>query len=1090
MVEIAGQCYHVSDLSIVFIQNETEYNCTLGASRSVGVDTMPVANLQRNTQLPHASSILRRQRLLDKLEGIADYKLTLISAPPGYGKTTLAAQFAHQSSYPVAWHAITERDRDVPNLHMRCLSVLRHIVPGIHTLKPRYGYSSGELAALVTDYLHEKLTERIVYVLDDVQHLAGSPAAEGWLRTLVSQVPGNCHIILVSRILPDLPFAEMIARREVLPIGQEELRLDPKEIHDLARKIQGAPLPKKQVLELSSRLEGWPAGTVLALHPLPASLERAMFSDGEGPEALFYELAALMLEAQPPELRDFLLASSTLRRMTPELCAGALQLTRSYHWLEDARTHNLFLSRVSGGLVYHALFRDFLQRQLKVNDPGLFVELHTSAARFFETHDQIDEAFDHYVQAELYEYSAAIAERVAQAYFTQGKVETLLAWAHKLADSSVEIPRLLCTCAKIHTDRYDYKIAKIQLDTAERGFERNNDTYGLADVQLQRAMINLQEGAYREAEKRANALLEMAPESTKLCGQALRVLGYARLRLGDVEMGSRDMERALPLHRQDGDAYALTNLMLDLYIAYMRLGRFDDAASCLQEVVALRRSIGGASALALALNNLGYHYHQHGDYHQAMVTLQEGLSVIVKSPNRRAESYLLWSMGDLQRDRGAFEEAEQLYNKGLELIGSNEPALRCAILVSASTLRRWQNQPKEAVTLAQEALKIAGAHNLALEGAMAEATIWMARAQLGEATEGLEQLHRIAADLRKRGVQIEHMPVYILCAHAALLCSDQAAAESALEIDLRGGQMGSSMQSVAAEVIHTPLLRKFIVNNAARYPEFMPVLKQLGDAQLQTQPGVAKFSRSFDWGTYSLRITTFGQEIIERDGSVISPSEWRTVTARELFLYLLFYGSHDREQISLEFWPDSAPRQVRASFHTTLYRARQALGENTIVFQDNVYLVNPELDIWCDAQELERLVRQARHMPPRDARTEDLWQRAVNLYQGDFLPSLDADWVFTRREALREVYLEALTGLGECAQARQDFRTALHSYKSALSVDPYRENIHRMIMTCYGQTGEKEKIITHLKDLERLLQQDLAVDPSEQTLAHARTLLH
>jgi DNA-binding SARP family transcriptional activator len=227
-----------------------------------------------------------------------------------------------------------------------------------------------------------------------------------------------------------------------------------------------------------------------------------------------------------------------------------------------------------------------------------------------------------------------------------------------------------------------------------------------------------------------------------------------------------------------------------------------------------------------------------------------------------------------------------------------------------------------------------------------------------------------------------------------------------------------------------------------------------------------------------------------RDGKPVPSSEWRAIAARELFLYLLFVGPQSREQISLEFWPDSSTKRVRSNFHTTLYRARQALGENVITFKDDVYLIDPELDVWCDAQELESLAVQARLLSPRDVRTEDLWRRAVSLYRGDFLPSLDAEWVATRRETLREIHLEALIGLGECARARGDFREALGVFRRALGLEPYREDIHRSIMTCYAERGEKQKVLLHLRELQRLFRQELAAEPSLETLALAETLLN
>jgi DNA-binding SARP family transcriptional activator len=648
-------------------------------------------------------------------------------------------------------------------------------------------------------------------------------------------------------------------------------------------------------------------------------------------------------------------------------------------------------------------------------------------------------------------------------------------------------PRLLAACAKIHIERYIYEAAESELSEAETAFLNQDDSTGIADVALHRAILLFQRGEYQQAVLQADYLLERWSEHTMLRGQALCVAGMAHLHMGQAQTAASHLEDALPLFRHAGDAHSLSTLLQNLDMAYVRMGRFDDAAACLQEVVALRRSLGSAGPLAMALNNLGYHYHQHGDYQQALATYQEGLAVIARVPNRRSESYLLWSLGDLQRDRGAFDEALQLYLKALELIGSSEPFLRCAVLVSVAVLRRWQGNLFEAVSLASEALELAQAHSIALEGLIAQAIVWAARAQMGKPAEALEALESLIPTLRLQGPTVELTQLLGLCAYVALLCANDTLAEHYLESAVRQSRDVGSAQRLAAEVWHTPALETRI--NGTRYDLLADHLLMLREAQCKAVEETPSPDRPSVGDTYSLRVYTLGQEAIERDGKRIPASEWRATGARELFFYLLFLGPSTRDQISLAFWPDSSNRQIRNNFHTTLHRARQALGQNVISFQDGLYLLNPELEIWCDALELEALSRQTHLLSPRDARTEDLYRKAAKLYEGEFLPSLDADWTITLRESLREAHLDVLVGLAGCALARGDFKEALLRYKNALAVEPYREDIHRAIMKCYDQLGEKNRILSQFRQLRTMLQQDLAIEPSEETVQLAQKLL-
>ena len=1044
---------------------------------------------QPHNQIPYTPGAIERPRLLSRLERTPPPRLTLICAPPGYGKTTLASQFARQSPHPVAWHTLEERERDVPNLYEHCVAELEAIAPGIgDSVPPASDYSSTELAILIADHLREALTDSAVYVLDDVHHLDGAPSAEVWLRTLVERLPRTCHLVLVSRTLPSLPFAEMIARNEVLALGQEDLRLTEEEVYDLAQRTLQTPLPDERIRSLVARLEGWPAGIMLALQPLPADLGAAMLKGEGGPEALFEALADSMLRAQPPDLRHFLLTSSTLSRLTPELCSAVLDLPNSAEWIAVVQSRNLFVSHVSGNLVYHTLFRDFLQRQLKSSDPARFIELHLRAAQWFEERDDIDSAFDHYMAAGKLERAGEIAERASGVYFGQGKVETLLSWSSRLSEFQAEVPRLSLECATIHIDRYEYDAAEAELNRAMQAFNRRADESGIAKVQLQQAWINLQRGRYREAAELAAPLVQSA--SPEMQGRALRVIGLVHLHLGDVTTSVQYLEKALTLHREVGLCSALSHLLQDLQVVYTRLGRLEDAGACLQEVVALRRELGGAGPLALALNNLGYYYHQRSNYRQALLTFREGLRVIAGIPARRAESYLLWSLGDLKRDLGHFDGAKRLYDKALELLPrDSEPHLQISILVSQATLRRWQGRLEEAHLLAEEALKVARKYDMAFERAMAQAAVWAVRAQLGAVDEACDELASAVSDLHEQGARYELTGVLGTCAYANLLRSETSEARRYLEMALEMAEEVESGQPLAAELVHTPKLEKF-AGQTLNSPRLEHELAQLLKARsrLAAEMSVDEMD-GIHLDTYSLRVLTLGQEAIERDGELITSSQWRTTTAKAIFLYLLFMGPQSFGDLALVFWADSHPDQIRTSFHTTIHRARGALGKNVILFEEGRYFINPELAIWCDALEMEELVKQARPLPLQDARTEDLWRKAVALYKGDFLPSLDAEWIVSQREALGQMYLEALVNLGQCARARHDLKAALSLFERALEVNPYREDIHRAVMTCYAELGQKTQIFYHFNRLRRLLKEELGIEPAQETKMLAQMLL-
>ena len=952
----------------------------------------------------------------------------------------------------------------------------------VERLAPPEGAAAAELAASAAEWLEHNLDAPVYYFLDDVQRLANSRTAETWLRTFVDLMPPSCRLIIMSRILPDLPFAQMIARREVQAIGQDDLRFTSDEIQKLAHSSNRPSMNVEQATRFADHLEGWPAGAVLSLYPFPAEIEKSMLSGNAGPEALFYELAGAMLETQPPDLRDFLLSSSTIRRMNPQLCADILQLPRAAGWLDTIQRNNLFVSRVPGGLSYHALFRSFLQETLKRIHPERFIKLHIRAAEWYQSQDKIEDAFDHNMSAGLVEEAAALADRMANAYHAQGRYEIALSWNKQLLEVGARANRLLFICARIHTQRYEYDLAREELSMAEHGFLDRGDMEGVVDCRLEFGFITMQTGAFPDASEVATTLLQQGGLDPKRRAYALRILGVSKVQSGDVTEGAVHLREAEPLYRDYGDKTALTNLLFDMQTTYLRLGQFDEAAACLHEIVAIRRELGSKIGLAAALNNLGYHYYQHGNHDEALAALREGQSIVSRIPGLRIEAYLMSSMGDLVRDRGSFDEARQLYYKALELVGNREPTLQASVLAKMSMVERWSGDAVAAVDFAEQALAIATEHTIVHNRLIATAALETARYERDRAYDPIPGLNQTISEFGSRGSHIERLFVNALLASVAISKGDDDKALAILSDALGDLEPESGgFYLFLAEVLHNPALLDFVTDQPRIFEKIQARLTTMRDPAVTTHGPNAKRDSDSNAFTYSVRVFALGNERFERDGRRINSSDWRAVSARDLFLYLLFEGPADREAISAIFWENSPPNKVRKNFHTTLYRARSALGENVIRYDNPLYRIDDTIDLWSDAHAFQEAVEQARHLPPRDARTEDLWRRAVNLYRGDLLPSLYEDWIYLQRETFRDTYIEALVGLGSCALARGAYSEAADTYKSALGVDPYREEIYRAIFACYAEAGEHNKIRQQYEEMRSLFEDELGIEPSEQT---------
>ncbi|MBA3869580.1 MAG: tetratricopeptide repeat protein, partial [Anaerolineae bacterium] len=1012
--------------------------------------------------------------------------ITLISAPPGYGKTTLIKQFVEQSSYPVAWHTVESRERDLPNLHTHSIQALSEIIPEIGALWSAPRMSARELAADLTACLHKYETQDYFYVLDDIDELIDSASGESWLRTLTETLPTNCHLMLIGRTLPMIPFGKLVSRREILAIGQEQLRFSPDEIEVLAQQT-GITLSSQQHDWIETHLGGWPAGLILALQPNSDVPEAFLAESETGAEALFAILAEHMLAHLPPNLYSFLLISSLVSPFTPEICQQVLGLPNADAQIRELLNHNLFVSRVKGGLVYHPLFRNVLQQRLLQKYPDHTHKLRVKLALWFKDHQQYDAAFDYFLAAESVQDAASIADLLTQTHFSEGKFETVLYWRDQLALYQAVPPRLNFTCAMIYSERYEYERAQQELASAEQGFLARRDRTRLWQVKLQQAFILNRQGHPKDAILLAEQVHQADGVPTNLHSYAKVLIGAGHLNSGHASKALNYFEAALPTHREINDTYGTSQLLQYMEMAYLRCSRFAEAFACLQEIVAIRRSLGNATGLATALNDLGYHYHQLGDYSQSRNTFEEGLQWANRATERRSESYLLWSLGDLDRDCGAFQTALRTYNQALNIVGQDEPSLRCSLLISLSTLQRWQKHFDESEALASEAYQLARQHHLILEKYKAALSLCAARIANGNLKRSQSTLRMIADLFTRQRADADAAQAYGLMAIVALREQDNAAAEMTMKQAVSLVQHPFSQHQLITEIVHHPKLRKWI----GEYARLVQPLQQAVDELVLAQVDNDFVQEPLSGPIYQLRVYTFGREHVERDGVTIETSAWSAARARELFFYLLLNGPSTRLQISLDFWPELSTEAVKSNFHTTLFRVRQALGEQSITFDDaeERYSLHPSINVWSDATEFESFIARASNLPVRAAHTEDLLSHAVDLYQGEFLPDFDAKWLNVRRETLSNRYLEALTRLGQCAEARLDWNIAIQQFEKVLEIDPYREPVYRYLMNCYAQQGNRKKVLQTYQSLEALFLKELAAEPSLETRKLLRSLI-
>ena len=286
---------------------------------------------------PQTHRVVRRARLIDALEhGIPEHKLVLISAPAGYGKTTLLAQWAHTSSFRVAWLSLGEEDNDPDRFFRYLLAAWETVHPGIREspLGLLLGALEPDRDAVLSAFINvaNDLPDHTVFVLDDV-HLIEDPAIHEALTFLLDHLPPTLHFVLAGRAEPPLPLARYRARHELLELRTEDLQFRVDETAAFLNQLMGLDLAADEIVPLHTQLEGWVAGLQLVSLTLRRQSEVSPLVVSGRHRFIADYLSEDVLAHLPDEIRRFLLQTSILDRLCGPLCDA---VTEDIGWAGDA----------------------------------------------------------------------------------------------------------------------------------------------------------------------------------------------------------------------------------------------------------------------------------------------------------------------------------------------------------------------------------------------------------------------------------------------------------------------------------------------------------------------------------------------------------------------------------------------------------------------------------------------------------------------------------------------------------------------------------------------------------------------------------
>src|SRR5215204_4236665 len=678
--------------------------------------------------------LIARPRLIAELERESGRKLTLISAPAGFGKTTLLVEWLKgraDGDQSVAWVSLDEGDNDPVRFLSYLVAALRRTVGE--------GFGEGVLAALRSPepprmeavlgaFVNEldDLPGEVAVVLDDY-HVIDSESVHRIVSFLLERLPEGVHIVISGRVDPPLPLARLRTRGQMSELHAADLRFTPEEAAAFLSDVMGLNLSAGDVAALEQVTEGWIAALQLAALSMRERKDISGFirSFSGSHRDVFDFLAEEVLQRQTDQVQTFLLETSILDRLSGPLCDALTGRNNGQRTLERLERENLLVVPLDDDRVwyrYHHLFVDFLRGRLRRESPERTVELHLRASEWYEENALVAEAVNHALSAGDHERAARLMESSVGQTWYRGEVMTLLDWLRKLPkEAMLRRPLLMVwyAAALMLVGRFD------GVESLLREAESAVGAFG--------------EGGGEEPQLRAD---EADPQHVLATAAAVRSL-HARLQ-GDPQGAIEHAQRALALLPAD-NLYPRPFAALCLAEAYRAADDLEAANATFAETAKLSQAAGHDYIALTAMGSLSRLLMSQGRLREADTSLRQALGFAAE---RGAEllpavGRVRIGMGELLYERDELDASERELILGTEL---TERAGELEILVrgqvALSRARQARGDTEGALELAHKTERLtrdSGAPQATIGAALWKARLHLMRDELQAAASQLER---------------------------------------------------------------------------------------------------------------------------------------------------------------------------------------------------------------------------------------------------------------------------------------------------------------------------------------------------------------
>ncbi len=1088
----------------------------------------------------HMPEILARPRLTAKLQANLNSPVTLVTADAGCGKTTLVAEFVQQQARRSVWYQLDHTDADpFVFLGYICHGIKRFAPAFGETILPYLSEANDDLLAhperavdLLLNEILDSIEQPFILILDDYHHIGRETIVHRLVDRLLQYSSDMLHLIITTRDLPPLAIMRRRSQAMAAVISREDLLFTDEEVRELFRTTLNLELKPAEIAEYRQRTHGW----ITALQLVRQITEQQIHASTDASSPNLHEMlrqsekdifdyfAEEVFAREPEEIRHLLLHLSLLDSLPLDVCSSLFPEMRCAQVLPELVKQNVFLTvagerRRDEEYRLHPLFRDFLARRFRIErGRAAIAEERVRIAAFFLARKHWEKALPYLLEAEDFELAARIIAESGGEWLNGGAITALGSFAEKIpAECLDKFPRALLHTAEVARLQGDTEKSAGLLKRAVKLLSREKDADGEAEALHSLASIARRKSDCPNALKLLEQAEKLVDENSEVRMKCENTRGLCLIAAGAWTEAERHFRFALELAENHSNERYVRLITHNLALPSGLRGDFGEALRWFKRIFRDDKPEAQLPQEAIGHLNISRLHLYRGEFAETETHLAKAMELSQLYNLKHLHGEILESYANLYREKKDFAHAAEYYERARKTYEEEgiDPAKR--------------ELDEERAVLALKRGDFITARNL-LENLLA-----VRRRNKNETGEKTVELALCRVRLMQNDIEgiVPELEAIAVFFHAQNLYYYEAVASIKLAAALFAGDKRREMLphvqralDLAARFDYEYWLREEIAENPLLFRDDEVIGKlpldlretAAGDAETRRRGDAGRKGEdetsektlaaasprpsvsAFPFPVVDLTLKLLGHVEIYRDPTKqFAPDAWTTRRARDIFCYIATsrHRRVEKDVLIEKFWADAELDAIEKNFHPTIshirkaLNSRQTLKQNFLLYRDGAYLLNSDATYAIDTEEFEKSVGDAENAKrEKDAASFRKHLEAAHaLYRGAFMSGVYDDWAEELRSYYSEQHLRVLSGLAKLSFTEKSWSSALKFSGEILREDPFREDMHRLIMKTFAAQGKPAKVKEQFEDLQNLLKKELGVAPSPETRRTFQELL-